>query len=194
MWYSEELWNQTCGISLTAQSFTSFAYVASFSNSLSFSVFICKNSWAIPPFQVDVTSSSDNAFKASGFPRHLLYLSSPLFPITFLLVSKTLFTSVRWFTNRCCAAQTHVCVSTSAHSKHTHTHIRHSSSSIKIIQDHCSLIPALFPSLYFLLSPFTRQRNPTKDGQKKKTTLQREGGSNINKGDPQISWQVRKSN
>ena len=78
VWYNEELWNQTCGVSLTTQSFTSFAYVASFSNSLSFSVFICKNSWAIPSFQVDVTNSSDNGFKASGFPRHLPNLSSPL--------------------------------------------------------------------------------------------------------------------
>ena len=45
-----------------------------------------------------------------------------LFPITFLLVSETLFTSVRWFTNRYCAAQTHMCVCTSAHSTHTHIH------------------------------------------------------------------------
>lgn len=104
------LWNQTRGVPPTAQSFTSFSYVASFSNSFSFSVFICKNSWVIPPFQADVTSCSDHAFKVSGFPRHLLSLSSSLFPITFLLLSKTMFTSVRWFTNRYCAAQSHMCV------------------------------------------------------------------------------------
>lgn len=78
-----ELWNQTCGVPLTTQSFTSFSYVANFSNSFSFSVFICKNSWVIPPFQDDVTSCSYHAFKVSGFPRHLLSLSSSLFPITF---------------------------------------------------------------------------------------------------------------
>ena len=138
VWYNE-LWNQTCGVSLTAQSFTSFAYVASFSNFLSFSVFICENSWAIPPFQVDVTSSSDNAFKASGFPRLLLNLSSPLFPITFLLVSETLFTSVRWFTNRYCAAQTHVCVCTSAHSTHTHIILSAQSKQFRITALHSQL-------------------------------------------------------
>lgn len=115
------LWNQTRGVPPTAQSFTSFSYVASFSNSFSFSVFICKNSWVIPPFQADVTSCSDHAFKVSGFPRHLLSLSSSLFPITFLLLSKTMFTSVRWFTNRYCAAQTHMCVCAQVHIQHTHT-------------------------------------------------------------------------
>lgn len=40
-----------------------------------------------------------------------------------------------------CCTNSRVCVQVHIQNTHTHTHIRHSSSSIKIIQDHCLLIP-----------------------------------------------------
>ena len=64
--YNEELWNQTHGVPLTAQSFASYASMASYWTSLSFNVFVCKNCSVIPPFQVDVTSNWDHALEASG--------------------------------------------------------------------------------------------------------------------------------
>lgn len=149
--------------------------MASFSNSFSFSVFICKNSWVIPPFQADVTSCSDHAFKVSGFPRHLLSLSSSLFPITFLLLSKAMFTSVRWFTNRYCAAQTHVCVHAQVHIQHIHTGVILSAQSkqfsITVLQ---SQLSSLHSTSFLAPSPgkktlkgWTEKENDTAKGGRK---------------------------
>lgn len=164
MWYDEEFWSQTRAVPLTAQSFASYASMASYWTSLSFDVFVCKNHLVIPPFQVDVTSNWDHALKASGS----LDINSILVHLSFPSLSS-------WCLRPCLHHLGGSPTDTVLHKVHlqhiharTHTHWCHPFSSIKTIQDHWSPISVLLPSLYFLLSPFTGQKTIWRMDKKRK--------------------------